>query len=157
MSLAAYTDSRRRMLIYQTVDCVLLAIAQVIFGIPSGASVLMLGATRNLIMLKGRFGFGMMICFSTLSVVLGTLTNSSGLLGFIPIIASLVLTVGLYAAESTVANKLVIFLNLFIWSAYSFVISDFATGVSNGASALICLITLIAAIKENKRNAGDGR
>ena len=150
MSLAAYTDGKRRMLIYQTVDCFLLAIAQVIFGVTSGAAVLMLAALRNILMLKGKFGFGMMLIFLAAAVTLGTLTNNSGLLGFIPIIATLVLTVGLYAADSARGTKLVVFLNLLIWSVYSFVISDFATGVSNGASALICLVTLIAPARERK-------
>ena len=150
MSLAAYTEGKRRMLIYQTVECVLLAVAQVIFGIPSGAAVLMLGALRNILMLRGNFGFGMMLCFSALAVIMGMLTNTSGLLGVIPIIATLVLTVGLYAAKASRAVKLVVLLNLLIWSVYSFIISDFATGISNGASALICLVTLIVPVRERK-------
>ena len=143
MSLAAYTKSRSGMLIYQTVDCFLLAAAQLIFGIPSSAVVLILAAFRNILMLKNRFGRIAVILFSSTAVAIGLLANNSGILGFIPIIATLVLTIGLYAFRSARMTKLVILLNLLLWSSYSFLISDFATGISNGASALICFITLL--------------
>lgn len=148
MSLAAYTRNRGRMLAFQTADCALLAIAQVIFEAPAGAAALIIGAVRNILMLKNRFGFGMMLIFSSGAAVLGLLTNTKGLIGFIPVIATLVLTVGLYRFRSPRGAKLVIFLNLLLWSVYSVFISDLATAVSNGASALICLITVFIKEKE---------
>ena len=153
MSLAAYTKSRKGMLVYQTVDCLLLGIAQIIFGVPSGAVVLFLGALRNILMLKNRFGTVALALFCFMAVAVGTLSNTSGILGFIPIIATLVLTIGLFAFKTPRLMKLVILSNLLLWSAYSFMIYDYATGISNGASALICFISLI--FKESEKNAEE--
>ena len=156
MSLAAYTDSRRKMLVFQTADCILLAIAQLILGAPSGAVVLMLGALRNLLIIKNKFTLFAMLLFSSLAAVMGTLANERGIIGYIPIAATLVLTVGLYGFKGPVAAKVVILLNLLLWSVYSFMIYDLATGVSNGAAAVICLITLIVKLRELNREKSSG-
>lgn len=146
MSLGAFTDKRRSMFIFQLLDCLLLAIAQLIFGVPSGAVALFLGVFRNLCILLGGYNLFAMIAFSCATLMLGLAANSSGLLGAIPIGATLLLTVGMYYARGVTATKTVIFLNLILWSVYSFLIFDFATGISNSVSAIICAITLLTGI-----------
>ena len=139
---------------FQLMDCLLLAIAQLIFGVPSGAVALFLGVLRNLCIILGRYNLFAMISFSCATLILCLVANSSGLLGAIPILATLLLTVGMYYARGIIATKTVIFINLILWSVYSFLIFDFATGISNAVSAIICAITITASLfgkeKENR-------
>ncbi len=141
--LAAMSDTRKRVLVYQLFDCIFLGVAQIVFGVTSGAVSLFLGAARNIMALFGRYNLYTALCFTGATVILGLVSNKDGALGIVPIVASVILTVGIFFAKDLVSQKLVLFANLSMWSVYSFLIYDFATGVCNLVSAVICLITLI--------------
>lgn len=143
MSLAAMVSGRRRVFIFQTFDCIFLGTAQLVFGIPSGAISLFVGAARNITAVFTRYNLCTMLLFSCAILILGIASNTAGLLGLVPVLASLILTVGIFFARSRLALKLVLLVNLSLWSSYSFFVYDITTGITNLVSAIICLASLV--------------
>ena len=142
MSLASASSQRRLIFLFQMLDCLFLAVAQLFFGVPSGAVALFIGVIRNTVILKGLYTGPVMLIFALSTLTLGIAINTSGILGIIPVIATLVLTVGSYACCSRVALKFTMLVNLMLWASYSYFISDYATAFANSVSAAICIVTL---------------
>lgn len=137
MSLGVLSRTKRGVFICQLFDSLTLGVSQVLLSSFTGAVSLAVGVVRNFVILAGKFTLPIMLVFCFLTVGLGLIFNTGGLFGLIPIIATLVLTVGSYYAEDEREIKFVAMMNLFLWSYYSFMIADYVTGITNLAVALV--------------------
>ena len=150
MSAAAISKKKHAIFIFQMLDCLFLGIAQLVFGAPSAALVLFLGVLRNVAILVGKYNSFTMWAFLITTVILGGMSNVSGLLGIIPIAATATITAGCYFAKTHNGIKAVFMANLGLWSVYSALIFDYATATVNLISFVLCTVSLI---KKKAHNA----
>lgn len=128
---------------FQFLECVLLAVASVFFGTYAAVVTLLLSAARNIITAMGKFTRPVMVIFLLLVTGLGILTNNRGIIGFLPVIATLEYTVCCHYITDVKATKISILVNLIIWIVYSFIIFDFSTAVMDSMVAIVDVVVLV--------------
>ncbi len=141
-SVSCISKSRRTVFFYQTLECLTLAIAQVVFWQLSSSIMLLVGAMRNSIVSRGRYTKGIMLAFVAITLVLGIAFNTGGALGYIPILTTVIYTFTCFYAKSFVALRISILINLSLWLFYSVLIFDISTTLSSVFAISFCLHTL---------------
>lgn len=143
----------------QFLECMLLAVASVFFSSFAGVTTLLLSAARNWIVAKDRYTRPLMYLFLVLTLVLGVLTNTRGLVGLLPVLATAEYTVCCHHIVGERATKCSIFVNILIWVVYAFLICDFSTAIGNSVvlvvdAAAIVRLTRIERAAHRQEAAG---
>ena len=109
-------------------------------------------AIRNVFIAYDKYTDKIMYIFAVLTLIFGVVTNNRGVVGLLPVIATLLYTVTLKFTKSIVGIKLCILLNTAIWVAYSFIIQDYPTGISDSIVLITTTVSLTAYIITNKKS-----
>ena len=127
----------------QFLECALLAVASVFFGSLAGMTTLVLSAVRNLVVAKDRYTKPMMVAFVILTIVAGLLANTRGLVGLLPVLATVEYTICCHYIEGEMATKCRIFVNVLLWIVYSFLICDFSTAISDSIVLVVDTVAIV--------------
>lgn len=132
----------------QVAENLILCASSAVFGSWSGISTLLISTARNVLLVKGRFDKRMMVLFSVLVAACGLWVNNRGLIGMLPVFATVILTVCNYYAKDIAAIKWSLVVNLALWAVYFFAIRDIASGVTQVAVMAVTLGSIL-------RNSSD--
>ena len=138
-----WTRDRDKTFLYQILEAVFLCIANIFFGSWSGISTLLLSAVRNTMLLKNKFSRGWMIAFIVAVVGLGVAVNNRGLIGLLPILATVQLIICNQYAKKIIPIKISLLVNTAIWLVYSVAIYDFSSTVAQAVTCLVCVGSII--------------
>ena len=141
--LSAWSRDRKRIYLYQAAQCLLLAVANIFFASISGVTTCALCAVRNCLLAYDRFTAGRCALFVAAVAALGLYTNNRGLTGLLPIIATVLYTVGCYFAKRAKAIKLNMIVNLVLWAAYDLLVGDYVSGAVDSVSAMTALASIL--------------
>lgn len=122
--------SPKKVYAMQVAENLILCVSSAFLGSWSGISTLLISTARNALLVKGRFDRRMMILFSVLVTVCGVWVNNRGVVGLLPVLATVILTVCNYYAREICAIKWSLIGNLALWAVYFFAITDIASGVT---------------------------
>ena len=139
---SSWSKEKKHIYLYQTVQCFLLAIANVFFASFSGCVTLFLCSIRNLLTAYDKFTGRLCGIFLVLILVPGILTNNRGLTGLIPVVTTVIYTVGCLYLKTEKKIKGNIIINQILWSIYDILILDIVSFGVDMASALIAVIAL---------------
>ena len=142
LMLSTVTNDRRAAYRYQALESATLVISSVFFGAWVRLISQAFGAIRNVLVMDDKFTVPLMVAFTALSTGLGLWMNNEGWVGLIVIAATIQLTLCNYYCKSVRAMKIGFAVNLFLWSVYSFLISDVAYGIANGVIFFVSLASL---------------
>lgn len=121
----------------QCLESFFLLFAQIAFFQIGAALCLLVSIIRNLLLVFRRYGrFGAISVF-VLTLVFGIFYNTGGIVGLLPVAASLFFCISSYFAKKLFAIKLAVSLNLFIWCFYSLLISDFVSLFVNAVALIL--------------------
>lgn len=135
--------SKRTVFLCQSLECLILALASVLFfNSFAGAVTLLISTVRNFIVAMDRFSKRSVWLFVALTVLIGLPLNNRGWIGLLPILATVEYTFCSYLIKSVLGTRCSILVNTGIWVIYSFLILDFSTGLTD----LVVLTIDIAAI-----------
>ena len=134
----------------QVTENLILVLSSAVFGSWSGISTLLISTARNVLLVKGYFDRKMMVLFSVLVAVCGLWVNNRGLIGLLPVAATVILTICNYYAKEICAVKWSLIVNLLLWGIYFFAIRDVASGVTQ---MVVLAVTLGSVVR--LRVAGD--
>lgn len=142
----------RRVYLFGVFECILLFVAQLFFGQGAAAISLLIAAFRNLLLVLRKYTrpWLLLVFFSTL--ILGVLFNTGGIVGFLPLFATLIFTVTSYKARGFLNVKLSLLLNLLLWCIYSFLILDLSSTVINVTSIVLTLCSIYSHLKTKSAN-----
>ncbi len=101
-----------------------------------------IGAARNLFAYKEKYSPGVMAVCLALTGAFGLALNGRGLLGIIPVAASLFLTIAAYLFSDVIRLRLSLIVNLSMWIVYALLILDIATALTNTAALVINAVIL---------------
>ena len=141
--LSSIAKSRRKIYLYQSLECLLLLFSQLCFGQLAAALVMLFGVIRNLLLTVGKYNRIWMIVFFVLTAVIGIKINTGGYIGLIPVFATLAYTISTKYAKSYINVKLSLLANLILWSTYSFLIMDYVSATVNSLAAVLTLLSLL--------------
>ncbi len=155
MAYSCCLNDHRKVFFYQAIECAMLCVASVFFGAWAGITTLALSATRNYLVSRDKFSHKLMVLFLVLVVVLGLLANNRGLIGLIPVVATVEYTVCCHYIKEIKAVKCSIFVNTFMWVFYSFAIMDFSTGFTDMTVLIIDAVSLARVWMGEKKRAAQ--
>ena len=136
---------------YQFWNAFILIISSVFFFSWTGVTTMAIAASRNAMVYYDRLTSYWTVFFIVISVVLGLLVNTMGLIGLLPIVAIVQITLCNYYLKSIKTIKTSFIVNSVIYIVYFLAIYDFSSASIESVTALIGLISLTRLIKsENK-------
>ena len=143
----------KKVFVLQTMENIVLSVSSAVLGSYAGISTLLIAAVKNALVAMGRFSFGLMIIFCIVLTAVGLMINNRGIIGLIPIFATVSLTVCNYYTKDILAIKWSLLINIALWSVYGFLIYDFALGTMQIITGIITFISIRRtekAIREKK-------
>ena len=147
LAASLFARDTRRLFLLQAADSFLGAFANLCFGGFSGASTNGIATVRNLLKAHGRFSGVIVWVTLVAQVAIGLLVNNRGLLGLLPVVATLEYTLAVALTDGVRAVKLALLVNILMWAAYGAMIGDWV-GLSK--SAFLMLLTLYQLQAEKK-------
>ena len=139
LAASLFARDTRRLFLLQAADSFLGALANLCFGGFSGASTNGIATVRNLLKAHGRFAGAVVWVTLVAQVAIGVLVNNRGLLGLLPVVATVEYTLAVALTDGVRAVKLALLANILMWAAYGALIGDWV-GLSK--SAFLMLLTL---------------
>ena len=84
-----------------------------------------------------------------LGVILGAVFNNRGIFGWLPIIANFEYSVSIFRfKDNDTALKISFIINMVMYSVFSFIISNYVSGIAN---FIVAITTAVALVKNNQK------
>ncbi len=135
--------TKRRVVVCQLFQCIILTVAQIVFGKGSGAVSMSMAGVRNLIIASGHYNIFVMLAIASITFFFGLYFNTAGYIGLIPIGVGVFYSAALYFSKNVRTLKLSLAVLLFAWIVYSALIYDIFGFLSNSVAEILNIITLI--------------
>ena len=137
---------------YQFLNAFILMISSVFFFSWTGVTTMAIAASRNAFVYKDRLTFNWTVFFIVISIVLGFLVNTRGIIGFLPIIAIVQITICNYYLKSIKSIKTSFIVNSAFYIVYFLAIYDFSSCAFETITVIIGLISLFKLIFADKED-----
>ena len=144
--LSMWVNDEKKAYFYQFLNAFILIISSVFFLSWTGVTTMAIAAVRNLMVYKDKLTFEWTIFFIILSLIFGVIVNTMGIVGFLPIIAIIQITLSNYYLKSIKTIKTSFIINSAIYIIYFIFILDFSSATIESITAVIGLISLVKLI-----------
>lgn len=144
--LSMWVNDEKEAYKYQFLNAFVLIISSVFFLSWTGVVTMFIAASRNAMVYKDRLTFGWAIFFIIVSVVLGCMVNTLGIVGLLPIAAIVQITLCNYYLKSIKPIKISFIVNSAIYVVYFLAILDFSSAVIESVTMMVGLISLFRLI-----------
>ena len=122
---------KQTMFIYQTIETLLNIIKNILLGGYEGAIAQLIGLIRNILIMTNTTIKGSEFILPILNFIMGSFINERGLLGYLPIVATMIYTYVTLSSSSYLTTKLVLLVNIILWIIYQIIIADYITVLVN--------------------------
>ena len=152
--LSMWVNNEKKAYRYQFLNAFILMISSVFFISWTGVTTMAIAAARNVMVYKDKLTFKWMVFFIILSIVLGVSVNTMGIIGLLPVIAVVQITLCNYYLKSIKTIKISFIINSAVYVLYFLAIFDISSAVIESITASVGLISLtrlvMSDIKKNK-------
>jgi len=135
--LSMWVNDEKEAYKHQFLNAFILMISSVFFLSWTGVTTMAIAATRNIFVYKDRLTLKWTVFFIILSVGMGLMVNTMGLIGLLPIIAIVQITICNYVLKSIKWIKLSFIVNEIFYIIYFIAIFDFSSSAIELVTALI--------------------
>ncbi|MCF2555549.1 YgjV family protein [Faecalicatena contorta] len=149
--LGCYTTDARKIYVYQIAENAILCLSSVVFGSWTGLITLLLAIFRNILIMRNKYSRVWMLGISIVITVGGMIANTKGVVGWLPILATLIWTIGNYYYSDVIHVKIFLLINTIIWCMYFFIIWDFSSGIAQLVTGIICIQSLYRVSRASKK------
>ena len=146
--LSMWVNDEKEAYKHQFLNAFFLTISSIFFLSWTGVTTMALAASRNVMVYKDKLTFNWTIFFIILSVVFGLAGNTKGIIGLLPIIAIVQITLCNYYLKTIKWIKLSFIVNELFYIVYFIAIWDFSSSVLESITAIIGLISLFKLLKK---------
>ena len=143
LAASCLVNNKRRAYLCQAAESVLLVISSLLLSSWAGASTQLIAVYRNMEVMEDRFSGRKLLICTLLTVGIGLAVNNRGLIGLIPIAATIQLSFCNRYARSLWGIKWAFFFNGLLYIVYSLFISDYAYAIALMAICAGCLTSLV--------------
>ncbi|MGN0177314.1 MAG: YgjV family protein [Methanobrevibacter sp.] len=144
--LSMWVNDEKEAYKYQFLNAFILMISSVFFLSWTGVVTMAIAASRNAMVYKDKLTFNWTVIFIIISVIVGCLVNTMGLIGLLPILALVQLTLCNYYLKSIKSIKMGFILNSIIYIMYFIAIWDISSTVIESITVTVGLISLFRLI-----------
>lgn len=150
--LSMWVNDEKEAYKHQFINAFILMISSVFFLSWTGVVTMAIAATRNAMVYKDKLTFKWVVVFIVVSVILGLMVNTLGIIGLLPIIAIVQLSLSNYYLKTIKAIKISFIINSGIYVVYFLMIYDFSSAVIEGVTTLIGLVALLRLLLKSSHN-----
>lgn len=133
--------NKNKILLIQSIECILLAISNFILGGITGAIINLLGIVRNYLCTKNKLNISAKIVITVLAVGLSISFNNLGLLGYLPVIST-ISYIWLMTLKKVQHFKLLIIFTMILWVIYDLMIKSYTSAIFSALTIITNLLTL---------------
>ena len=133
---------------HQFLNAFVLMISSVFFLSWTGVTTMAIAAARNVMVWKDRLTLNWTIFFIILSVVIGLFVNTMGIIGLLPIIAIVQITICNYILKDIKWIKLSFIINEVFYIIYFIAIWDFSSSIIEIFTAFVGLLSFVKLIRD---------
>ena len=148
--LSMWVNDEKEAYKYQFLNAFILMISSVFFFSWTGVTTMAIAASRNAFVYNDKLTFNWTVFFIVISIVLGFLVNTRGIIGFLPIIAIVQITLCNYYLKSIKSIKTSFIVNSAFYIVYFLAIYDFSSCAFETITVIIGLISLFKLIFADK-------
>ena len=141
LAASCVVNDKKRAYFFQMMESLLLTVSAFVFGVWSSMTTQAISTVRNGLVMKERFSTPLMVVCTVLTAGIGVAVNNRGLIGLIPVAATVQLTLCNYFVRSLRGVKVSFLVNVILWTIYSYCILDIAYGTT---SAVIAVLTVLS-------------
>ena len=151
--LSMWVNDEKKAYKYQFLNAFILMISSVFFFSWTGVVTMAIAASRNLFVYYEKLTFKLTVVFIVISIVIGMLVNTMGIIGVLPIIAIIQITLCNYYLKTIKPIKIGFIVNSAIYIIYFVAILDFSSAVIETVTALVGVVALFKLIYfDSKKN-----
>ena len=140
---SAWSGNRKRIYLYQAIQCFLLALANIFFISISGVTTYIICAFRNMLLAYERFTARLCIITVACVGIIGVSVNNRGIIGLLPVITTALYTIICFYAKRRSTIKMNIIVNLALWAVYDILIHDYVSFSVDTGSAIVAVISIL--------------
>lgn len=118
--ISSFMNTKKRMLYIQGADALFNGIACLIRGSYSGMTTNFIGGARNILTAKGISPKWLTALICALLIIIGTIFNDKGLIGYLPIIASVEYTIYTALTDDIKHIRIALMINVSLWAIHDF-------------------------------------
>lgn len=145
--LSMWVNDEKQAYKYQFLNAFILIISSVFFLSWTGVVTMAIAASRNAMVYFDRLTFGWTIFFIIVSIVLGLAVNTMGLVGILPIIAIVQISLCNYYLKTIKTIKIGFIVNSAIYIIYFLAIWDISSAAIESLTAMVGVISLARLIR----------
>lgn len=151
MAYSGIIKEKQKIIIVQTIQMLMLGISNIILGGIPGAIINSVNCIRNILCYEEKLGFKEKLILVTISVGLSIYFNNLGIIGILPVIATVFYTM-LMDMKNVVKFKVLLIFTLILWGIYDIYIKSYTSAIFDFITigANIFSIYKIYKLKENK-------
>ncbi|WP_405298671.1 YgjV family protein [Methanobrevibacter sp.] len=151
--LSMWVNDEKQAYKYQFLNAFILIISSVFFFSWTGVVTMAVAASRNAMVYFDRLTFSWTMFFISVSVIFGLLVNTMGLVGVLPIIAIIQLSLCNYYLKTIKPIKISFIVNSAIYVVYFLAIWDISSASIESFTALVGLVSLARLISSESNSA----
>lgn len=149
MVIASYIKNKEKFLILQSIQIFLFVLSNIVLGGISGAIVNALSVLRNILCYKNKLTKTWIIIICLLMIVLSIIYNKNGLIGLLPIIASVMFTVTINT-KNELALKVMVIISFTLWLIFDYTIKSYVSTLFDAIGIVAAFVATIQLIKLKK-------
>ena len=149
--LSMWVNDEKQAYKYQFPNAFILIISSVCFFSWTGMVAMAIAASRNAMVYYDRLTFKWTMFFIPISIILGLSVNTMGLVGMLPIIAIIQISLCNYYLKTIKPIKTSFIVNSAIYVVYFLAILDFSSAAIESVTAIIGLVSLFRLIQSEKQ------
>ena len=148
--LSMWVNDEKEAYKYQFLNAFILMISSFFFFSWTGVTTMAIAASSNAFVYNDKLTFNWTVFFIVISIVLGFLVNTRGIIGFLPIIAIVQITICNYYLKLIKSIKTSFIVNSAFYIVYFLAIYDFSSCAFETITVIIGLISLFKLIFADK-------
>lgn len=148
---ASWTKNPQHTYWYQVGQCLVYSIAAYFFGVYACIFMMYINAYRNYLIATRKYNKWHCMVFSIVALILGLLTNTSGIIGLLTVLATIQYSICGYLLKDDIPVKINVIINLVIWLSYDFLVLDLFSGIMDSTAAVLALITIARILTDRKK------
>ena len=147
MVYSGILKNKKKILYFQSIQIGLFVISNLVLNGISGAIINAISFVRNILCYKNKLFLKEKIIITIISIVLILCFNNLGLIGFLPLISTIVY-LWFMTVEDVIKFKLLMILIMLLWSVYDFTIKAYTACVFDILTVIANIISIIKMKKE---------
>lgn len=148
LAISVVKKNKKSLIAWQVSDTAFFVASTLVLRSYSAVVTNSVSLLRNLCAYYGKLNKALAIFFCGIIVVIGLYLNNRGVIGWLPMIASIQYTICMYVTKNEQQMRYALAFNLILWIIHDFYIQSYPSAIN---SIFLCVWSLVQAYRFRKR------